>query len=98
MKKMLFVVIAMMTTVNINAQIEEGNWYVTPKLGFGISDMTGTLFDPTKAEGTYDATLHSIATFTAGVEFQYAIIDQLGLSAGLNYGRRGSKTEDDMFR
>ena len=25
MKKMLFVVIAMMTTVNINAQIEEGN-------------------------------------------------------------------------
>lgn len=98
MKKILFVVIAMMTTVNINAQIEEGNWYVTPKLGFGISDMTGTLFDPTKAEGTYDATLRSIATFTAGVEFQYAIIDQLGLSAGLNYGRRGSKTEDDMFR
>ena len=43
MKKMLFVVIAMMTTVNINAQIEEGNWYVTPKLGFGISRITGSV-------------------------------------------------------
>ena len=97
-KQLLTAIIAMMATVSASAQIEEGSWYVTPKLGVGIADMTGKLFDPTKTTDSYDGPLTPIVAFTGGVEFEYAMLDQLGLSFGLNYARQGSKTEDDLFR
>ncbi len=98
MKKLLITAIAMMASLNINAQIEEGNWYFTPKLGVGLVDLSGKLYDPSKEEGTYDPTLRSYVSFTGGVEFEYAMLDQLGLSVGLNYARQGSKTSEDVFK
>ena len=60
MKKLFFAISLMIAAVSANAQIEEGEWYVTPKVGVGIADLTGKLFNPDKAEGSYDATLRPI--------------------------------------
>jgi len=98
MKKLLLSVFAIMATIHANAQIEEGNWYITPKLGVSVADLTGTLIDDTKMEGTYDGTLHPLTGFTGGVELEYALADQLGLTFGFFYARQGAKTEDNMFK
>lgn len=99
MKKILLTaIIAMMATASASAQIEEGCWYVTPKAGVGISDMTSMLFDVSKQGESYDATLKPMVTFTGGVDFEYAIVDQLGFGFGLNYARKGSRTQDDLFK
>ena len=37
MKKLFVAIFAMMATIHANAQIEEGNWYITPKLGVSIA-------------------------------------------------------------
>lgn len=98
MKKLMMIAIVLMAAMNASAQIEEETWYVTPKAGFSVADMSGKLYDPSKAEGTYDATLRPLFGFTAGVDFMYACNDNLGVSFGLNYARQGAKTEDDLFR
>ena len=98
MKKLFVAIFAIMATIHANAQIEEGNWYITPKLGVSIADMTGTLIDPSKAEGTYDNALHPLTGFTAGVDMEYALADQLGLSFGLFYAKQGAKTDDGLFK
>jgi hypothetical protein len=98
MKKLFVSIIAMMAVVSAHAQIEEGNWFITPKVGVSVADMTGQLFDPTKAEGTYDATLHPLTGFTAGVELEYGLADQVGLSFGLFYAKQGAKTDDGLFK
>lgn len=98
MKRIVIIAVTLIASLNMNAQIEEGNWYFTPKAGVSISDMTGQLLDPSKIEGNYDVTLRSMVSFTAGADFEYAILDQLGFSFGLNYVKRGSKTKDNLFK
>ena len=98
MKKLFVSIIAMLAVASAHAQIEEGNWFITPKVGVSVADMTGQLFDPTKAEGTYDATLHPLTGFTAGVELEYGLADQVGLSFGLFYAKQGAKTDDGLFK
>ena len=95
---MMIIAITLMAAVNASAQIDEGNWYVTPKAGISVADLTGKLFDPSKAEGTYDATLRPLVTFTAGVDFMYAFNENFGVSFGFGYARQGAKTKDDLFR
>lgn len=95
MKKLLVMVIALMATVNMNAQIEEGEWYITPRVGLGIADLTGKLYSTDEAEGSYDATLHPITSFAAGLDFAYAMTDQLSLSLGVFFTTQGAKTKDE---
>lgn len=96
--KRLFFAISLMVAVSANAQIEEGEWYITPKVGVGIADLTGKLFNPDKAEGSYDATLRPIASFVGGIEGEYGINDNLGFSIGLLFATQGAKTKDNMFK
>ncbi len=98
MKKLMIFAVAMMASLSVNAQVEEDTWYVTPKAGFSVADLTGKLYDPSKVDGTYDATLRPLFGFTAGVDFMYAWDDNFGVSVGLNYARQGAKTKDDLFR
>ena len=97
MKKLIFA-IAMMVSVSANAQVEEGEFYVTPRVGVGIADLTGKLFDPSQNDASYDATLRPITTFVGGIEGEYGINDKLGFSAGLLFAMQGSKTKDDLFK
>jgi len=98
MKKLMTLVMLAMTALTTSAQIEDGNWYITPKAGVSVADMTGRLFYADKAEGTYDCTLRPITSFAIGIDMEYAMADQLALGFGLNYARKGSKTDDGMFR
>ena len=97
MKKLIFA-IAMMVSVSANAQVEEGEWYITPRAGVGIADLTGNLYDPTQSESSYDATLRPITTFVGGIEGEYGINDNLGFSLGLLFAMQGSKTKDNWFK
>ena len=96
--KKLFIAIGLMVAVSANAQIEEGEWYVTPKVGVGVADLTGKLFDPTKSESNYDATLRPITTFVGGLEGEYAINDNLGFAMGILFATQGAKTKDKLFK
>ena len=98
MKRLFFAISLMVAAVSANAQIEEGEWYITPKAGVGIADLTGKLFNPDKAEGSYDATLRPIASFVGGIEGEYGINDNLGFSIGLLFATQGAKTKDNMFK
>lgn len=97
MRKFLFA-IAMMVAVSANAQVEEGEFYLIPKAGVGISDLTGKLFDPTQSGTNYDATLRPITTFVGGIEGEYGINDKVSFSAGILFAMQGSKTKDNMFK
>ena len=90
--------VVLLTAMNASAQIDEGTWYVTPKAGISIADLTGKLYDPSKAEVDFDGTLHPLCTFTAGVDFLYGFNENIGMSFGLSYARQGAKTDDDLFR
>ena len=98
MKKLLILVMTAMTAMTASAQIEDGNWYITPKAGVGVADMTSALFESKNLPFDYNADLKPIVSFTAGVDFEYALADQLGLAFGLTYARQGCKTKDDMFK
>ncbi|MBR1389209.1 MAG: PorT family protein [Prevotella sp.] len=98
MKRIVIIAVTLIASLNMNAQIEAGNWYFTPKAGVSVSDMTGQLLDPSKVEGNYDVTLRSMVSFTAGIDFEYAMLDQLGFAFGLNYTKRGSKTKENLFK
>ena len=65
MKKLMILAVAMMASLSVNAQVEEDTWYVTPKAGFSVADLTGKLYDPSKVDGSYDATLRPLFGFTA---------------------------------
>ena len=97
-KLMMTMAVALLTAMNASAQIDEGNWYVTPKVGISIADLTGKLYNPDKAEGTYDPILRPLCTFTAGLDFLYGFNENIGISFGLSYARQGAKTDDDLFR
>lgn len=98
MKKLMMMAIVVMATVQAHAQLEEGEWSIIPRVGVNIADMTGKLFDATKAEGTYDATLHPLVTVAAGAEGEYGITEQWGFAIGINYARQGAKTDDNLFK
>ena len=98
MKKLLILVMTAMTTMTASAQIEDGNWYITPKAGVSVADMTSALFDSKQAGVDYNADLKPFVSFAAGVDFEYAMADQLGLAFGLSYARQGCKTKDDQFK
>ena len=97
MKKFI-IAIGLMVSVSANAQIEEGSFYITPRAGLGIADLTGKLYDPSKSGTDYDATLRPITSFVGGIEGEYAFTDKLGLSVGLLFAMQGSKTKDNRFK
>ena len=84
MKKLLILVMAAMTTMTASAQIEDGNWYVTPKVGVSVADMTSALFNSKQAEVDYNADLKPIVSFTAGADFEYGLETRVGLHCAPN--------------
>ncbi len=87
MKKFLIIAIVLMTTANMNAQNEEGEWSIMPKVGLGIADMTGKLLD----DNSY--TLKPVFSLVAGVEAEYAATEQLAIATGFLYSTQGSKAQ-----
>lgn len=83
MMKKFFVmtVVALLATVNVNAQNEEGGWSVMPKAGWNLATWAG---DP-------DATW--INGYMGGLEFEYGLTENFGLVAGIHYSLQGEKDD-----
>lgn len=86
-----------MATVNAQAQLEEGEWTIMPKVGISLADLTGKL-DLATTDASYDTTLHPLFTYVIGIEGEYAVTEQLGLVAGIHYDRQGAKTDHNYFK
>jgi len=80
MKKVLTLVAMMAMSLAVQAQHEEGEFTIQPRLGVSISNVT----DGDKWK----------ANFTGGVEFEYFSTDQLSFSCGLQYTNQGCIFKD----
>ncbi len=87
MKKFLMIAIVLMTTMQANAQNEEGAWSFMPKVGLGIADMTGQFID----EDDKGYPLKPIFSLVAGMEAEYAFNEQLAVAMGFNFSTQGAK-------
>lgn len=82
MKKFfVMTVVALLATVNVNAQNEEGGWSIMPKAGWNLATWAG---DP-------NATW--INGYMGGLEFEYGLTENFGLVAGIHYSLQGEKDD-----
>ena len=83
MMKKFFVmtVAALLATMNVNAQNEEGGWSFMPKAGYNLATWAG---DP-------NATW--INGYMGGLEFEYGLTENFGLVAGIHYSLQGEKDD-----
>lgn len=80
MKKLMMIAAMMIAAVSANAQNEVGQITLRPKVGINISKITG--------EGT-----KMTAGLAAGVEAEYGVAENFGLTAGVLYSMQGYKAE-----
>ena len=81
MKKLMMIAAMMIAAVSANAQNEVGQITLQPKVGINISKITG--------EG-----IKMTAGLAAGVEAEYGVAENFGLTAGVLYSMQGYKYED----
>ena len=78
MKKMMMIAAMMVATLSANAQNEVGQFSIQPKAGINISKITG-------------GGMSSRVGFAGGIEAEYGIAKNFGLTAGLLYSMQGGK-------
>ncbi len=99
---MLFFVAAA-ATMSVSAQSPVGTLSVTPKIGFALSNLTGSKYDEVYQTGIYGdmkASCNYRLGIVAGAEAEYQVADRFSVSAGLLYSmqgwERGSSLEVEM--
>ncbi len=80
MKKILWVVVALLATLNVQAQHEEGTTTIQAKVGVNWASMTD-----------YNQTKFG---YNFGVEFEHYLSDQFSLSAAIMYSDQGAKDNE----
>lgn len=80
MKKLMMIAAMMIAAVSANAQNEVGQITLQPKVGINISKITG--------EGN-----KMTAGLAAGVEAEYGVAENFGITAGVLYSMQGYKAE-----
>ena len=85
MKKMMMIVAMMVATLSANAQNEVGQFSIQPKAGINISKITG-------------GGMSSRVGFAGGIEAEYGVAKNFGLSAGLLYSMQGGKYDMNDFK
>ena len=81
MKKLMMIAIMMIAAVSANAQNEAGQASIKPMAGINLATMTKT--DDSKMR----------VGLAAGLEFEYGVADNFGISAGVLYSMQGVKYE-----
>ena len=79
MKKLMMIAIMMIAAVSANAQNEAGKASIKPMAGVNLATMTKT--DDSKMR----------VGLAAGLEFEYGVADNFGISAGVLYSMQGVK-------
>ena len=80
MKKLMMIAAMMIAAVSANAQNEVGQITLQPKVGINIANLTGS---GNKAK----------AGVIAGVEAEYGVAENFGVTAGIFYSMEGCKGE-----
>ena len=83
-KTFLLAIAAMMGTLSVSAQHEEGDITIQPRVGVTMSSLTNTDGAKTKLNVTY------------GVEFERFFTDELSIAAGVLFTDQGAKLDDDI--
>ena len=83
-KTFLLTIAAMMGTLSVSAQHEEGDITIQPRVGVTMSSLTNTDGAKTKLNVTY------------GVEFERFFNDDLSIAAGVLFTDQGAKLSDDI--
>ncbi|MBR2152998.1 MAG: PorT family protein [Bacteroidaceae bacterium] len=83
MKKIIFLAITLLSTLNICAQREEGTFTIQPKVGLNISNGSTSSDNLTRVSPRLG--------LAAGVEAEYQVSRILSLSAGALYSMQGIK-------
>ena len=81
MKKLMMIAIMMIAAVSANAQNEAGQASIKPMAGINLATMTKT--DDSKMR----------VGLAAGLEFEYGVADNFGISAGVLYSMQGVKSK-----
>lgn len=81
MKKIFAVALVAMMALTANAQNEEGQISIAPTAGINFANITNSHMD-------------SKVGLVAGVNAEYGIADNMGISAGLFYSQQGAKLGD----
>lgn len=82
MKKLMMIAIMMIAAVSANAQNEVGQVSIKPMAGINLATMTKT--DDSKMR----------VGLAAGLEFEYGVAENFGLSAGVLYSMQGVKGKE----
>jgi hypothetical protein len=85
MKKLMMIAIMMVAAVSANAQNEVGQASIKPMAGVNLATMTK--FDDSKMR----------VGLAAGLEFEYGVAENFGLSAGVLYSMQGVKYDEQLF-
>ena len=80
MKKIMMIAAMMVAALSANAQNEVGQVTLQPKVGMNIANLTGS---DNKAK----------VGLVAGVEAEYGVAENFGITAGVLYSMEGSKSE-----
>lgn len=83
MKRINILVVTLGITLGMMAQNQKGTFSVRPMAGISIANLSGSL------DGYY----HYQLGLTAGLEVEYAISNQAGISIGAVYSQQGSKID-----
>ena len=81
MKKLMIIAIMMVAAVSAKAQNEVGQASIKPMAGINLATMT-------KADNT-----KMRVGLAAGLEFEYGVAENFGLSAGVLYSMQGAKID-----
>jgi hypothetical protein len=82
MKKLMMIAIMMIAAVSANAQNEAGQASIKPMAGINLATMTKT----------NDSKMR--VGLAAGLEFEYGVTDNFGISAGVLYSMQGVKGKE----
>jgi hypothetical protein len=85
MKKLMMIAIMMIAAVSANAQNEAGQASIKPMAGINLATMTKT--DDSKMR----------VGLAAGLEFEYGVADNFGISAGVLYSMQGVKYDKPLL-
>ena len=93
-RKILVMLVMMLTAVSAKAQFDPGTWSLHFKIGFGASQLTNTDQMPLTA-GNVDSQFLGASLW--GLDAEYQVSKLLGISFGLNRYKQGGAWKDYTY-
>lgn len=95
MKKIFMMAVMAVAALTANAQNEVGQFSLMPKAGINISTITGDADYNDKSLGVSFSKKSKVG-FVGGVEAEYGVAKNFGITAGVLYSMEGAKIKGDI--